>query len=121
MSVPSSVASTPALTTGSIAGKTRGLTSNARTAASQISSKASNGRTNAAAPATRPGLLIGAILYASARAFAEDGPRGRVLTLPVREDLTMTDAQHLDELLSALRREMNALAVGDRDTRQRLD
>jgi hypothetical protein len=33
----------------------------------------------------------------------------------------MTDAQHLDELLSALRREMNALDVGDRETRQRLD
>ena len=33
----------------------------------------------------------------------------------------MTDAQHLDELLSTLRREMNALDVGDQDVRQRLD
>jgi hypothetical protein len=33
----------------------------------------------------------------------------------------MTDAQHLDELLSTLRREMNALDVGDQDARQRLD
>ena len=33
----------------------------------------------------------------------------------------MTDAQHLDELISALRREMNALDVGDQDARQRLD
>jgi len=30
-------------------------------------------------------------------------------------------AQHLDELLSTLRREMNALDVGDQDARQRLD
>jgi len=33
----------------------------------------------------------------------------------------MTHAQQLDELLSALRREMNALDVGDQDARQRLD
>jgi hypothetical protein len=33
----------------------------------------------------------------------------------------MTDAQHLDELISALRREMNALDGGDQDARQRLD
>jgi hypothetical protein len=33
----------------------------------------------------------------------------------------MTDAKHLDELLSTLRREMNALDVGDQDVRQRLD
>ena len=33
----------------------------------------------------------------------------------------MTDAQHLDELLSSLRREMDALDVGDQDVRQRLD
>ena len=32
----------------------------------------------------------------------------------------MTHA-HLDELLSALRREMNALDAGDQDARQRLD
>jgi len=32
-----------------------------------------------------------------------------------------TQAQHLDELLSTLRREMNALDVGDQDARQRLD
>jgi len=33
----------------------------------------------------------------------------------------MTDARHLDELLAALRREMNALDVGDEATRERLD
>ena len=33
----------------------------------------------------------------------------------------MTDAKHLDELLSTLRREMNALDVGDQDVRHRLD
>ena len=33
----------------------------------------------------------------------------------------MTDAQHLDELLNSLRREMDALDVGDEDVRQRLD
>ena len=33
----------------------------------------------------------------------------------------MTDAQHLDELLSTLRREMNALDVGDQDAKERLD
>jgi Domain of unknown function (DUF4404) len=33
----------------------------------------------------------------------------------------MTDAQHLDDLLSTLRREMNALDVADRDARERVD
>ena len=33
----------------------------------------------------------------------------------------MTDAPHLDELLSTLRREMNALDAGDHDARERLD
>ena len=33
----------------------------------------------------------------------------------------MTDTPHLDELLNTLRREMNALDVGDQDARQRLD
>ena len=39
----------------------------------------------------------------------------------VSEDFTMTGAKHLDELLTALRREMNALDIGDSDARQRLD
>ena len=33
----------------------------------------------------------------------------------------MTGARHLDELLSTLRREMNALDIGDDDARRRLD
>lgn len=33
----------------------------------------------------------------------------------------MTGPKHLDELLSTLRREMNALDIGDQDARQRLD
>ena len=33
----------------------------------------------------------------------------------------MTDDPQLDQLLTALRREMSALDVGDQDTRQRLD
>jgi Domain of unknown function (DUF4404) len=33
----------------------------------------------------------------------------------------MTDARHLDELLSTLRREVDALDVADDDIRQRLD
>jgi hypothetical protein len=33
----------------------------------------------------------------------------------------MTAARHLDELLSSLRREMNALDIGDDDARRRLD
>ena len=33
----------------------------------------------------------------------------------------MTGPRHLDELLSTLRREMNALDIGDQDARQRLD
>jgi len=33
----------------------------------------------------------------------------------------MTAAPHLDELVSTLRREMNALAIDDEDARQRLE
>ncbi|HSC63830.1 MAG TPA: DUF4404 family protein [Caldimonas sp.] len=33
----------------------------------------------------------------------------------------MTDDRQLDQLLTALRREMSALDVGDQETRQRLD
>ena len=33
----------------------------------------------------------------------------------------MTPARDLDDLLSTLRREMNALDIGDQDARQRLD
>src|SRR6185369_3396413 len=122
INVPSSVASIPAFTTGSIAGKTRGLTSNARTTASQMTSKASNGTTNAAAPATLPGLLIGAIVYVPVSASVDGTPpvRGAKVARTRGHPMT-TQAQHLDELLSTLRREMNALDVGDQDARQRLD